>query len=43
MRELKKMIKETVKTDIENQMGWLGNMLKQIDNIEEEDGKDDKV
>ena len=39
----KKTMTQTIKNDIESQMGWLGNMLKHIDNIEEEDNKNDKV
>jgi len=33
----------TIKEDIESQMGWLKNMLKQINSMEKEDDKHDKV
>lgn len=39
----KKNMAQQIKSDIENQMGWLGNMLREIDKMEKEDDKDEEV
>ena len=39
----KKDMARTIKNDIEGQMGWLSNMLKDIEKMEKEDDKNEKV